>query len=136
QRCSAGACAASCTSGFADCTTYCADTMNDSQNCGACGTVCPSGQRCAAGGCTASCAPGRTACGAACADTMSDAAHCGGCNNVCPTGEICQAGACLCGFTAIQLGRLQSCGLRSDGKIVCAGSLNTSCVTGQLPDGS
>src|SRR5437660_1550507 len=83
-----------------------------------------------------SCPSPFTVCGATCTATSVDPANCGGWNLACPTGESCSGGVCACGFTTVTLGRLQSCGLRSDGKIVCAGSLNNSCNTAQFPDGS
>jgi len=57
--CSSGACGFSCNAGFNNCNGNSADgcesnAQSDSQNCGACGVVCPGGQACASGSCLAS----------------------------------------------------------------------------------
>jgi hypothetical protein len=135
QRCSAGSCDSTCGGGFADCLTYCADTANDSQNCGACGKVCPAGQRCASGACTASCPTNRASCNGGCVDLQTDNANCGACGTVCAAGESCITGACACGITGLTLGWLTSCGLRSDGKVVCSGAFNYGCWDSQTPSG-
>jgi len=44
-------CAPSCPSGTTSCSTGCADLDTDTQNCGSCGNVCPSGQVCTSGSC-------------------------------------------------------------------------------------
>jgi subtilase family serine protease len=41
-----------CVGGTTKCGTVCVDTKKDPANCGACGTVCPSGQVCTASVCT------------------------------------------------------------------------------------
>ena len=82
----------------------CANTQNDDQNCGACGTVCGTDQVCAGGMCTFMCTGTTTECSAPlamdggtlryCADLMTDRANCGACGNACQEGYACMAGRC------------------------------------------
>jgi hypothetical protein len=86
------------------CSSSCSDLLYDNNNCGACGTVCPSGSFCNQGGCSAitSCArqandqPCATAsgkfgicCDGACVDYTSDSHHCGSCEQACGAGAHC-----------------------------------------------
>ncbi len=76
------------------CGEICVDLDADDLNCGACGTMCPSGQSCVARTCVADCAAPMMACGAECVDVQTSEAHCGGCDDACtPRGE-CIAGDC------------------------------------------
>ena len=80
--------------------TVCADLSSDRNNCGACGSVCPT--TCVNGACVdggvvqdapdASCtADGETLCSSGCAVTATDPNNCGACGNVCMSG-VCQHG--------------------------------------------
>lgn len=81
-----------CEMGEIDCAGTCVDPLGDESNCGACGTVCASGESCEAGVCTPGCSD--TVCGGACVDTDTDVNNCGACGNVCASGESCEAGVC------------------------------------------
>jgi len=83
-----------CPSDKIPCNNQCADIRTDSQNCGYCGTACPSGQFCLNGHCTQSCSSGQTSCPGGCFDLQNDPDHCGTCNNDCPAGLLCKEGEC------------------------------------------
>ncbi len=75
--CGADGCAASCRGTAPDeCSGTCTDTQIDSQNCGACGTVCKGDGGvtqgiCVAGVCQSECQPGYNACGGTCVSSMT-----------------------------------------------------------------
>jgi hypothetical protein len=91
--CGQSASAALCDQG--DAGPACVNLMTDNQHCGACGTVCPSGQVCSQGNCQGSCASGLATCGSECVDTATDPANCGGCNKPCMPNQICQSSGCV-----------------------------------------
>lgn len=96
--CSQGACKAACDSPLTDCSNSCVDTDSDPSNCGACGTVCPSGNVCDKGVCALTCTSGLTACDGACVDLSQDnLAHCGSCGNNCNDDNICTVDFCKSG---------------------------------------
>src|SRR4249920_110228 len=73
------------TNGTTLCGKTCTVTQFDPNNCGSCGTVCPSGDSCVNGTCTSGvCNGGTTQCGDKCADTENDPVNCGSCGNACP----------------------------------------------------
>jgi hypothetical protein len=93
------------------CGQACIDLLHDSNDCGACGNVCPGGTFCDSApggvqcvpvtGCTASnsgtdCPLSATqvgkCCSGACVDTLHDAANCLGCGQGCPVGSTCSSG--------------------------------------------
>jgi hypothetical protein len=82
-----------CPQGGELCGANCVDTVNDRNNCGACGNVCATGVPCIAGNCI--CPPGYSVCASGCEDLTSDASNCGACGNVCTTGTSCQNGNCV-----------------------------------------
>lgn len=81
--------------------TFCTDTSTDSNNCGACGTICSNGRYCSSGICKC---PGLLAfCGGACVDGQSNHAFCGATSEDgttcvgaegCDASHICSGGSC------------------------------------------
>lgn len=82
-----------CPQGGELCGSTCVDTVNDRNNCGACGNICAAGVPCIAGNCI--CPPGYSVCATGCEDLASDASNCGSCGNVCTGGTSCQNGSCV-----------------------------------------
>jgi hypothetical protein len=87
--------AAECRAGMTNCNGYCRDLTSDSQNCGACGITCLSGQSCQKGQCSASCASGLIWCNGVCRNLYMDSANCGSCGVSCGAGASCQNGVCM-----------------------------------------
>ena len=126
------------------CDGSCVETQNDPANCGACGTVCPTGQVCSVGQCGVSCLGGSTLCTDKCVDTTNDPANCGSFGTWCPVGEVCSGGQCaldcnggttkcanLCVDTQSDPKNCGFCGNACPGAMVCTqGGCNTSCQGG------
>lgn len=80
----------------------CTNLQSDAQNCGKCGTACPTGEKCVSGSCTncggTTCTSSQTCCTAggtkSCVDLTSDSNNCGSCGNGCPSGYNCQNSGC------------------------------------------
>jgi hypothetical protein len=105
--CSAGVCAPTCASGFADCDedtdNGCETDLNAVTSCGNCTMACANAHgstRCQAGVCVPTCAAGYANCDGnvqnGCETNInSDPTHCGSCPNACGTnGQVCTNGAC------------------------------------------
>lgn len=136
MRCINAECKPACSPPFADCNgdphDGCEKDLGvpDDQNCGACGTVCPSGTACDAfeiigestGPLRCGCPPGLQRCHAmngiaACIDTLTDPTNCGGCGIVCTYDDadsrpVCNGG--ICGLTC-RSGRGDCNGFSGDG---------------------
>jgi Stigma-specific protein, Stig1 len=83
-----------CPTGSTACGDSCVVIARDPQNCGACGTACPTGLVCTQGQCLLNCLGGATKCGDTCTDTKVDSQNCGACGTACPTGEYCSGSKC------------------------------------------
>ena len=84
----------SCATNLTSCKGTCADLNADPANCGACGTVCKSGEQCKAGACVLTCGGGSFQCDAGCTDLLGDPNNCGGCGVQCASGQVCNDGGC------------------------------------------
>ncbi|MGH7285239.1 MAG: fibrinogen-like YCDxxxxGGGW domain-containing protein, partial [Polyangiaceae bacterium] len=110
-----------CGAGISSCSGTCTDTQVDPNNCGGCGTTCPSGELCSSGACGATCGGATpnlcgTGTAARCTSFATDSNNCGACDVKCATGATCTAGdggtgACTCatGEIACDTGATSSC---------------------------
>lgn len=76
----------------------CTDTRWDFHNCGACGTVCASGELCGNARCTTeTCVPTDVYCDGRCVDLLVDIGHCGRCGHACRRDPDwnCLGGVCV-----------------------------------------
>ncbi len=159
QRCESNSCVG-CPTGLGNCDRIAADgcetpIATDTQNCGACGKVCPSGRSCSGGACV--CAGNTLDCGGSCVDTQSNDAHCGSCNNKCtpPANATasCAGGKCqtncntgyhLCGTSCASNTDVATCGTSctpctppANATATCDGtSCDFTCNTGYVRDGA
>jgi hypothetical protein len=91
QLCAFSAC--QCATG-SECAGKCVFFGSDPNNCGTCGTVCPTSKpRCNGGVCA--CATGLTQCSTGCMNLQTDRTNCGTCGNVCNGMKSCVGGVCL-----------------------------------------
>ncbi len=108
--CAGGKC--SCPSGKTQCGNTCVDLYNDQNNCGACGTVCPSAQTCAQGICVCPTAGQLDYCPASniCTNLDSDVTNCGTCGHTLPvTRDLQSPAGCICPHTDAILHLRQLC---------------------------
>jgi len=103
----------SCPQGEGSCDgTTCVTLATDPNNCGGCGTLCPSTHSatgavlaqgtCVAGVCGLQCATGNQQCPTGCEDLATDIDNCGSCGNECitthsATGAVLSQGVCVAG---------------------------------------
>jgi collagen type I alpha len=83
------------------CLGACVNEQTDSNNCGACSTVCTtsdpnaSGASCSSGSCVTTCNAGFTLCGATCVNEQTDSNNCGGCGTTCSgAAPVCVNSTC------------------------------------------
>lgn len=104
--CTEGLCRYSCSPGFLDCPGGTpedgCETRIDADNCGSCGTDCPSGSFCVVSGasyeCTTTCSAPNTLCGGtACVNTDNTPQYCGSCSNDCTELSNVSSAGCLSG---------------------------------------
>lgn len=97
-----------CSPSETPCEGRCTDTLNDPQNCGGCGTVCPgypnTDRYCLDGRCHTFCSSTYTDCNKDMTDgceasITEDANNCGGCGNVCGSGSTCHSSRCWANIT-------------------------------------
>lgn len=128
-----------CQPGSTNCGGVCRDTSIDPDNCGACGTVCPSGQQCRGGACVAcicqpGCGAGEVRCNGVCVSTQTNTAHCGACGNACASGETCSNGTCQGGCAGANLNTdPQNCGVC--GRVCSFPNASAVCVNGNCAIG-
>jgi stigma-specific protein Stig1 len=131
----------SCPSGESACPTasptFCTDELTDSYNCGACGTVCPSGKVCdGTGHCVIRCVARETNCSGLCTITNSDDHNCGACGTVCPSGEVCDGtGHCAVSCVAGEANCSGLCTITNSDNHNC-GACGTVCPSGEVCDGT
>ena len=81
--------------GGAVCDGVC-NNLNDDQNCGACGTVCPPAEMCMDLACIQRCTGiYGSFCNGVCANVQNDSQNCGACGTVCPPGGVCTNWTCV-----------------------------------------
>lgn len=107
----AGTTAGTCPTGLWPCGGSCVDPGSDRNNCGACGTVCPSIGICQNGRCVLattsvvatttgtvapdlSCSRDEMACNGSCVDIFTDKKNCGVCGRSCKADEFCVDARC------------------------------------------
>ena len=159
ETCSGGTCQCGtgghCAAGAACCDDHCIDVESDTNNCGACGMVCPSGQVCMAGTCTADvpcdpscnvgesctggachcgsggpCAAGLRCCGGECVDIQTNVGNCGACGRTCSGSQQCCTANCI--DTGSDVNNCGACGHACDSG-VANGCTSGSCTCDGCP---
>jgi hypothetical protein len=136
----------SCPSNLWSCSGTCVDPGSDRNNCGACGTTCPSVEICQNGQCVLpattavtttfvtvtadiSCSRNEIACSGTCVDIFTDKKNCGVCGRKCGSEEICMNARCgpACSKSGTTLCNDQCVDLDSD--MNNCGACGTECRT-------
>jgi len=121
-----------CGAGQTVCSGVCRDLNTDTNHCGGCNRVCPSGNRCDNGSCVFGGGGIYTNCGGAQVVLFTDPLHCGGCNVRCSTGQLCISGTCT--VTSVCTMGLTRCGsicTSTDDDPRHCGGCNRPCSGGQ-----
>jgi hypothetical protein len=119
-----------CPKGSIKCNNNCTNTLTDSNNCGKCGIVCPTGQSCVNGVCTCI-QTGATSCNGVCKMLNNDPDNCGGCGITCASSQSCYNGNCVNCITSANCGINQTC---INNNCVCSAGYtlcNGSCINKQ-----
>jgi hypothetical protein len=128
-----------CSSGYTDCGSSCADLYSDALHCGSCGRGCGLGT-CAASQCTCNSSPPTVMfcpndpVTGTCIDTASDIHNCGGCGRLCTppfwsANAVCLSGRCRCPPGTTQ------CGGYGIGTYVCTDLQSDNNNCGQCGNG-
>ena len=120
-----------CGPGTSLCGTLCVNLQGDVNNCGACSSVCKTGEVCTAGKCVLSCQPGLTNCAGFCVNLQSDISNCGACASTCKSGQVCTAGKCA---LSCQAGLTDCAGIcvNQQSDLSNCGACATTCKSGQV----
>ncbi|MDO9022830.1 MAG: fibrinogen-like YCDxxxxGGGW domain-containing protein [Deltaproteobacteria bacterium] len=148
--CANGACALTCTAGFAECDGNAAngcevDTRSSATHCGGCGRTCNlpnatatcAGSLCAVGACATGFADcdGNAANGCE-VDTRTSAAHCNGCGMACAfanaasscAASACVLGACAAGFADCDATAANGCEVDTRSTVTSCGMCGRTCA--------
>lgn len=112
----------------------CVNFQTDCNNCGSCGTKCPSGQGCSNGRCVCPSATPNS-CGsdgtAFCTNFATDPNNCGSCGTKCPPAQTCLTGTCSCPLIPEEacFERASSTDARLNEEVQIGGPSYTECVT-------
>lgn len=146
--CSAGVCS-TCPTGQTVCNGTCRTLSRDVNNCGACGTVCPSfangTSACVNGVCTGTCNTGFANCNGNAGDgcetnIASSISNCGACGNVCSVANgsavcvngQCQVGTCNAGFANCNGSAADGCETNLATSSTNCGACGVSCPAGHI----
>ncbi len=111
-----------------DCNGVCTNIATDSNNCGACGTVCGTGQDCQVATCV--CQGSLENCGGSCINTNANAANCGACGTACTGTQVCDRGTCSAECSVGLTNCNQGCTNPLNDPFNC-GTCGTTCGAGQ-----
>lgn len=111
-----------------DCNGVCTNIASDSNNCGACGNVCGTGQHCQVATCT--CQGSLQNCAGSCINTNANAQNCGACGTACEATQVCDRGMCAAECSVGLTNCNQGCTNPLSDPFNC-GACNITCGAGQ-----